>query len=66
MYLLEPPGRGDLNENTQHNNLKVHKLSPFVSWPDAMINPQCLELPISKTNYSGPEEVRVIEICMLL
>ena len=27
-----------------------------------MINPQWLELPMSRTNFHGPKDVRVIEI----
>ena len=27
-----------------------------------MITPQCLELPISRTHYHGPKDVRAIEI----
>ena len=34
--------------------LNYRKLSPFGSWPGAMINPQWLELPISRTNFHGP------------
>ena len=26
-----------------------------------MINPQCLELPMSQTNFNGPKDVRAIE-----
>ena len=28
----------------------------------AMINPQWLELPISRTNFHGPKDVRAIEV----
>ena len=34
----------------------------FASWPVAMINPQWLELPISRTNIYGPKDVRVSEV----
>ena len=27
-----------------------------------MINPQCLELPMSRTNFHGPKDVRAIEV----
>ena len=29
---------------------------------DAIINPQCLKLPISQTNFPGPKDVRAIEV----
>ena len=38
------------------------KLFLFASWPGAMINPQWLELPISRTNFHGPKDVRAIEV----
>ena len=28
----------------------------------AMVNPQWLELPISRTNFHGPKDVRAIEV----
>ena len=37
------------------------KLSSFASWPGAMINPQWLELPMSRTYFHGPKDVRAIE-----
>ena len=37
------------------------KLSLFASRPGAMINRQWLELPISRTNFHGAEDVRAIE-----
>ena len=37
------------------------KLSLFASWPGAMISPQRLELPLSRTNFHRPEDVRAIE-----
>ena len=37
-------------------------LSPFASWPGAMINPQWLELPMSRTNLHGPKDVRDTEV----
>ena len=39
----------------------VPKLSSFASWPGIMINPQWLELPMSRANFNGPDEVRVIK-----
>ena len=38
------------------------KLSLFASLPCAMINPQWLEIPISRTNFHGPKDVRAIEV----
>ena len=38
------------------------KLFSFACWPDTTINPQWLELPMSRTNFDGPEDVRVIEV----
>ena len=38
------------------------KLSPFASRPGAMINPQWLELPISRTNFHGPKDVRATDV----
>ena len=35
-----------------------HKLSP----PGAMIKSHWLELPISRTNFHGPKDVRAIEV----
>ena len=40
----------------------VSKLSPFASRPGARINPQWLELPISRTNFQGPKDVRAIKV----
>ena len=39
-----------------------HKLSPFASWPGAIIKSHWLELPISRTNFHGPKDVRAIEV----
>ena len=51
---------------TYHYYIKVGKdnpeLSPFASWPVAMINHQWLELPMSRTNFHGPKDVRAIEV----
>ena len=38
------------------------KLSPFASWPRAMINTRWLELPMSRTNFYGPKDVRANEV----
>ena len=43
--------------------LKKHlKLSTFASQPFAMINPQWLELPMSRTNFDSPNTGRAIEV----
>ena len=36
--------------------------SPFASWPGAMIKSHWLELPISRTYFHGPKDVRAIEV----
>ena len=41
---------------------KFPKLSLFASWTGAMINPQWLELPMSRTNFHGPKDVRAIDV----
>ena len=56
MYSLESPHRGDSNEYTKHTIVvkeikKNPKLSLFASWPGTMINPQWLELPMSRTIF---------------
>ena len=44
---------------------KIHRrVSPFASLPDAMINPQGLELPMSRTNFYGPKYIQVIVYAM--
>ena len=40
----------------------IPKLSYYASWPDAMINPQWLELLMSRTYFYGPKDVRAIDI----
>ena len=67
MYSLESPHRGDSNEYTQHTIIvqKIEdfpKLSLFASSTGVMINPQWLELPMSRTNFHGPKDVRAIEV----
>ena len=44
------------------NRKDFPKLSLFASWAGAMINPQWLELPMSRTNFHGPKDVRAIEV----
>ena len=66
VYSLESPLRGDSNEYTQHTIIEdgndIPKFSPYASWPGVLINPQWLELPISRTNFYGPNDDRAIEI----
>ena len=38
------------------------ELSSFASLPRAMIIPQWLELPMSRTIFQGPKDVRAIEV----
>ena len=38
----------------------------FASWLGAVINPQWLELPISRTNFYSPKDVRAIEVWLYL
>ena len=64
VYSLESPHQGDSNEYTQHTIIvekikkKYRKLSIFASRPGTMINPQWLELPMSRTIFCGPRDVR--------
>ena len=67
VYSLESPHRGDSNEYTQHTIIvkerkKNPKLLLFASYPGTMINPQWLELPMSRTIFYGPNDVRAIEV----
>ena len=59
VYSLESSHRGDSNEYTHHycveNRKGFPKLSLSASWPGAMINPQWLELPISRINFMVPK-----------
>ena len=40
------------------------KLSPFASWPGCMINPQSLDLPMSRINFHAPKDVRATEVLL--
>ena len=40
------------------------KLSPFTSWPAAMINPQLLELAKSRIILQGPKDIWTIEVLL--
>ena len=67
MYSLESSHRGDSNECTHHTVVvkeikKIRKLSLFASGPGTMINPQWLELLMSRTIFYGPKDVRAIEV----
>ena len=42
------------------------KSSPFASWLGAIINPQCLELLMSRTNFHGPKDVRDSKVLLQL
>ena len=44
------------------NQKDFPKLSLFASSTGAMINPQWLELPMSRMNFHGPKHVRAIEV----
>ena len=44
------------------NRKDFPKLSLFASWTGAIINPQWLGLPMSRTNFHGPKDVRAIEV----
>ena len=41
---------------------KNSKLSLFASWLGTMVNPQWLELPMSRTIFYGPKDVRATEV----
>ena len=70
MYSLESHHRGDSNEYMLHTSteLKFRKdfpnLSLIVSRPGAMINPQWLELLISRINFHGPKDVQAIKVLL--
>ena len=72
MYSLESPHQGNSNEYTQHTIIvkemkkKIPKLSLFASWSDTIINPQWLELPMSRKIFCGPKDVRAIEVWLIL
>ena len=51
VYSLESP------HHCVENRKKIPKLSLFPSWTGAMINPQWLELLMSRTNFHGPKDV---------
>ena len=69
-FLINLYHRGDSNEYTQHiiifieNQKDMTKLSPFASCPGTIINPQWLELPVSRIHFHGPKDVWAIEILL--
>ena len=56
------------NEYTQHTHYFIEsrkvvpKSSLFTFSSDAIVNPQWLELPMSRTNFHGPKDVRAVEV----
>ena len=40
--------------------------SYYASWPGAIINPNWLELSLSRTNFNGPKGVRAAEVRLYL
>ena len=61
--LIEAILMSSLNNNHCVENRKdFPKLLLFTSWTGAMINPQWLELPMSRTNFHGRKDVRAIEV----
>ena len=38
----------------------------FAFWPGAMINPQWLELPMSRMSFHGPKDIRAIKVFQYL
>ena len=55
-----------LYNHCEENRKEFPKLSLFASRTGAMINPQWLELPMSRTNFHGPKDVRAIEVWLYL
>ena len=55
-----------LNIQLLWRKLKIPKLSLFASWPGTMIIPQWLELPMSRTIFYGPKDVRAFEVRLYL
>ena len=40
----------------------VPKVSPFAFWIGAVVNPQWLELPMSRTNFHDFKDIRAIRV----
>ena len=68
VYSLESPHRHSSYNHCVENRKVSPKLSLqcICSWTGAMINPQWLELPMSRTNFHGPKDVRAIEVRLYL
>ena len=71
VYSLESPHRGGSNEYTQYtiltrrSNKKTPKLSPFASWPGAVINPERLELQYREQISMIPKGFVLLRFCSL-
>ena len=48
------------------NRKDFPNLSQFAFWSGTMIKYQWFKLPISRTNFHGPKDVRVIEVLLYL
>ena len=48
------------------DQIHFHKSSSFAFLPGVMIKSHWLELPISRTNFHGPKDVRAIEVRLYL
>ena len=46
--------------------IDITKLPSLASWPGAMIKPRWFELPMSRTNFHGPKDVRAIEVRLFI
>ena len=67
VYSFEANLMGTINISLIYSRSKknIPNLFSFAFWTGAMINTQWLELPISRTNYYGPKDVRVIEVRLI-
>ena len=45
---------------------EMSKLFPFAFWPGERINHLWLELPMSRTNFHDPKDVRAVEVWLYL
>ena len=48
--------------NPRYVQKDISKLSPFVSWPGIMINPQWLKVPMSSTNIYDSKDIWAVEV----
>ena len=54
-----------LNIPLLYNRSKIFpKVSPFASWHGAMMNPQWLELAMSRINSHGLKDIQAIEVLL--